>query len=126
MAFKLKRDNSEYKEKESKWNIEDARHKSVDFFLKLCEANLMKWDLDAAYWALREVKIIVIPKFTEDETEEVNKSLNKLESKRQGWLKKKLSDGNFRLALEEFYELLNILMTEHNMYFREEKAILGL
>jgi len=124
--MKFKKDNSEYKEKESKWNMEDARHKSVDSFLKLCEANLMRWDLDAAYWALREVKIMVIPKFDEDEIEEVNTSLNELEQKRQEWLKKKISDGNFRLALEEFYELLNILMVKHDMYFIEEKTILGL
>jgi len=122
----FKKNNSDYKEKESKWNIEDARHKSVDYFLKLCEMNLMRWNLDEAYWALREVKIMIIPKFEEKEIKMVNKNLKELEERRQNWLNKKISDGNFRLALEEFYELLNMLMVEHDMYFREEKAILGL
>jgi len=124
--MKFKKDNSDYKEKESKWNIEDARHKSVDYFLKLCEINLMNWNLDGAYWALREVKIIVIPKFDEDEIKTVNKNLIWLEGKRQEWLNKKIPDGKFRLALEEFYELLNMLMVKHDMYFREERTILGL
>ncbi len=121
-----KRDNDDYSGNESKWNMEEARHRSIDAFLKLCEANLMKWDLDGAYWALREVKIMVIPKFDEDEIIKVNKALSELEQKRQAWLNKKISSGSFRLALEEFYELINTLMAEHKMYFIEEKAILGL
>ena len=124
--MKFRRDNSDYKEKESKWNIEDARHKSVDYFLKLCEIHLINWNLDEAYWALREVKIISIPKFDEDEVNEINTALNELEKTRKKWLNKEISDGIFRIALENFYELLNILMVKHDMYFREERKILGL
>jgi len=124
--FKKSKSDYDYENGESKWNMEDARHRSVDSFLKLCEAHLINWNLDFAYWALREVKIMVVPKFTESEIKEVNEALNNLEKKRKEWLNRKISDGSFRIALEEFYELLNFLMVEHEMYFIEGKKFVGL
>jgi len=104
------------------WNMDEAVLKAI-YFLKLKFVNHLKdWELDSAYWTLRNIRMEVDSKLKSEEQEMVADDLEKLEKERNEYLKNPKDSkqrGEFYLQLESYYILLNRLMKRHGLYFRE-------
>lgn len=107
--------------KVAQWNMDDAILKTI---LALKQLFLMKkenWDLDGAYWVLRNIWSESECAFEEPERKECLKKLKELEEKRKTYLKDKQTyKSMFHHHLEDFSVLLNRYMVENKYYFRKD------
>ena len=110
-------DNSETLKAE--WNMDDSVLKSV-LMLKYQFIEAMKgWNLDGAYWIVRQIRMEVEAKFKEKEQEQLANDILELEELRTNYFKDKSLKGKYYRGLENFNIILNRLMKKHGLYFRE-------
>ena len=103
----------------AEWNMDDSVLKSV-LMLKYQFIEAMKsWNLDGAYWIIRQIRMEVEAKFKLKEQEQVEEDILELEQLRNAWFKDKKLKGKFYRGLENFMIILNRLMKKHGLYFRE-------
>lgn len=104
----------------SEWNMDDAVLKQI-LLLKYKFLNyLHTWDLNNAYFTLREVWSEVDAKFKPLEQEFCKETIDELEQKRNEWLSNQNKfKGEFYHAIQEVYIMFNRLMKKHGLYFRE-------
>ena len=107
----------------SLWNIDEARLKTIDFFLNKAEVEFQNWSLENLYWTLRSIKRMIYAKLKKEERAEIDAKLAKLEEfRRKNNIIKNSTEntkGKFYRMCEDFYESLTILMKEHGIFFRE-------
>ena len=103
----------------AEWNMDDSILKSV-LMLKYQFIEAMKrWNLDGAYWIIRQIRMEVEAKFKEKEQIQLDEDILELEGLRNQFFKDKKLKGKFYRGLENFMIILNRLMKKHGLYFRE-------
>lgn len=109
-------------EQESVWNSDNIEH-ALLFEIKISFiSNLKEWNLEAAYWDVRLLRLEFDAKLDDKEQKEVDRDIRSLEEMRTEYLKSKddpESNGKFYAQLETFYILLTRLIKKHGIYFRE-------
>ena len=104
------------------WNMDEARLKSLNTYMVLCEDSFVCWDLDNLYTYLKAIRRIAAGKFRKTEVEELDKKFEELEK-----IKRKMDEDNaeqsdsikFYDKGDEIYLELNRLMKAHGLFFRE-------
>ena len=104
----------------SEWNCDDAILKQILLAKYQFQKYLSSWDLNNAYFTLREIWSEIDAKFKAVEQEFCEETMNELEIKRNEWIKNQNKmKGEFYHALQKVYMLMNRLMKKHGLYFRE-------
>ena len=114
-----------YNQSETKWNIDDARMKALEFYMENLEMAFLQWDLNNINKYLRAVFRVV--KGTGKETDEkaINEKLTDLEGIKREYEKiidydlcnqKKIE---FYNVADEIFEMVNKLNKEAGIYFRK-------
>jgi len=103
------------------WNMDEARLKTINYFLNKAELEFQEWDLENLYWTLRSIKRMIYAKLKKNEKENIDKELKELENfrKKIDIVKNGNERGKFYSMCENFYEKLTVLMKEHGLFFRE-------
>ncbi len=104
------------------WNMDEARLKSLNTYMVLCEDAFVCWDLNNLYTYLKAIRRIASGKFRKTELETLDKKFEKLEG-----IKRKMDDDRedesdsvkFYNKADEIYLELNRLMKAHGLFFRE-------
>ena len=99
--------------------MDDAVLKTISLLKTSFLIYLKEWELDRAYWILREIRAETESKFKEAEQKELEEDIKKLEDIRKKYLENKEKRGEFFIELEKFSIKLNRLMKKHGLYFRE-------
>lgn len=124
------------------WNFDGAELNLI-FTIKVeCGIHLKSWDLEKAYWSLRDLRREIDAKLRRDKAEDIDlydregkatkikltekemidKFLEDCESERNVWLRSdfEIDDASrFYHVLEQFYLTLSFLMKKHGLYLRE-------
>jgi len=104
------------------WNMDEAVLKSIHYLKVRFVFQMQNWDLDGAYWTIRNIRMEIDSKLKDKEQENVGTKLKEMEDQRKKYLKdKKNKKGEFYLTLENYYILLNRYMKQHGLYFRENE-----
>lgn len=104
----------------SEWNCDDAILKQILLAKYQFQKYLNSWDLNNAYFTLREIWSEIDAKFKKEEQDFCEETMDELECKRNEWIKnQKKIKGEFYHALQKVYMMLNRLMKKHGLYFRE-------
>ncbi len=107
------------------WNMDEARLKSLDGYLILCDDCFSVWDLGGIYSNLQSIYRIASAKFTNTQGEEIEKLFEELEK-----IKRLMDDDDnddesnpvkFYKKCNQMYIKLGRLMKAHGLYFREGK-----
>jgi len=121
------------------WNFDGAQLQLIFEIKADFLSRLREWDLDNAYWRLRDLATELDAKLfrnfkeleTNKEIKATERMLAELETERNDYSKNPLDKqvaSKFYLYLEAYYKYLNRLMKKHGLYFREgedpRKAIL--
>lgn len=102
------------------WNMDEGILKSILFLKMTLIYQMQNWDLDRAYWTLRNIRMEIDSKLKSEEQKIAENKLKTLENTRREYLKdKRNKKREFYLALENYYVLLNRYMKAHGLYFRE-------
>ncbi len=102
------------------WNMDEAILKTIHYLKTEFILKIHKWQLEEAYWTLRDIRMEIDSKLKDTEQAKANSELKILETKRLEYLKdKKGKKGEFYVACENYYILLNRYMKLHGLYFRE-------
>ncbi len=105
------------------WNMDEARLKSLNTYMVLCEDSFACWDLNNLYIYLKSIRRVISGKITRKQLEELDKKFESLEK-----IKRKMDDdGNddesdsvrFYNKSDDIYVDLNRLMKAHGLFFRE-------
>lgn len=105
------------------WNMDEARLKSLNTYMVLCEDAFVCWDLNNLYVYLKSIRRVVSGKITKKELANLDIKFGELEE-----LKRKMdSDGNddesnpikFYHKADDIYIDLNRMMKGHGLFFRE-------
>lgn len=111
------------------WNMDEQKLKRIDELLTLTEAQFLTWDLDNLYWTLRGIRRQINSKLkkgsgkiddNQNQVYQIDKKLKELEVSRKLYLgNKEKYKGNFFIKCEEFFMMMERLMKEHKLFFRE-------
>lgn len=102
------------------WNMDEAILKTISELKRGFIIKIHRWELEEAYWTLRDLRMEIDSKLKDKEQEKAKTELNNLEKTREDYLKdKKAKKGEFYVACEKYYLLLNRYMKVHGLYFRE-------
>lgn len=124
------------------WNFDGAELNLIFEIKAEAGTNIKNWDVEAAYWSLRDLRRELDAKFDikkkEDyefkdkegkiikknitEKEFIDHLILEIEVERNKFLESEQEDSDnsrFYLVLEEFYMKLSTLMKKHGLYFRE-------
>lgn len=102
------------------WNMDEAILKTIHYLKTEFILKIHKWQLEEAYWTLRDIRMEIDSKLKGEEQKTAKNELNELEKRRKDYLKdKKKEKGKFYVACEQYYILLNRYMKIHGLYFRE-------
>lgn len=102
------------------WNMDEAILKTIHYLKTEFILKIHKWQLEEAYWTLRDIRMEIDSKLKGEEQKNAERKLRSLEKKRVEYLKnKKEKSGEFYIACEQYYLLLNRNMKIHGLYFRE-------
>jgi len=102
------------------WNMDEAILKTIHYLKTEFILKIHKWQLEEAYWTLRDIRMEIEAKLKDKEQEKAKDKLKELETKRGEYLKDpKAKRGEFYVACEQYYILLNRYMKIHGLYFRE-------
>ncbi len=104
------------------WNMDEARLKSLNTYMVLCEDAFVCWDLNNLYTYLKAVRRIASGKFSTKQLKELDSKFSDLEE-----IKRKMDDDNedesdsikFYNQADKIYLELNRLMKAHGLFFRE-------
>lgn len=106
------------------WNLDDARFKAIDYYLNLCEACFISWDLENMYIYLQQIRRMISGKINIIQFDETGKSLQEIEELRQSI--NTADDDEFPKIKHEIYQkcdklyvYLNRLMVKHGLFFKE-------
>jgi hypothetical protein len=109
------------------WNMDDSVLKTLWYLKNLFIQQKQSWNLDKAYWTLRNIWMESEAKFNQKERDEIAKKINNLEKTRKEFVKDKTNyEGIFYVELEKTYIALNRLMKSNGMFFREGEDDEGL
>ena len=102
------------------WNMDEAILKTIHYLKTEFILKIHKWELEEAYWTLRDIRMEIDSKLKDEEQKNAKKELEALEVKRKAYLRdNKGKKGEFYIACEQYYLLLNRYMKLHGLYFRE-------
>jgi len=105
------------------WNMDEARLKSLNTYMVLCEDAFVCWDLNNLYIYLKSIRRVISGKITETQLKGLDEKFEDLEK-----IKRKMDDDNnndesipikFYGKADEIYIDLNRLMKRHGLFFRE-------
>jgi len=104
--------------------MDEARLRSINFFLNKADFQFEAWDLENLYWTLRSLKRMCYAKLKKEERKEIDEKLEELENfRKNNNIKRNLKNenirGKFYAMCEKFYEKLTLLMKQHGLFFRE-------
>ena len=110
-----------------KWNMDEARLKSLQKYLDLAEKGLLEWDNEEIYVNLQMVHNILFGAFKDTENSDLNGDFKKIEEiKRSPAIQNDLH-ANFKIKqvelyneLKLLYRKLNKLQVKHGLYFRKK------
>lgn len=102
------------------WNMDEAVLKTIHELKTAFLIQIQHWQLENAYWTVRNIRMEVDAKLKDKEQKEANGKIKELEETRKKYLMDKRNKrGEFYNCLEEFYILLNRYMKSHGLFFRE-------
>ena len=110
----------EYDNLKAVWNMDEAVCRTIHSLKNAFILSMKDWNLENAYWTVRQIRMEAEAKFTDPEQKLCNKKLKELEKSRKECLKDKEKRGELYLSLESYYVVLNRLMKKHALYFREQ------
>ena len=105
------------------WNMDEARLKSLNTYMVLCEDAFVCWDLNNLYVYLKSIRRVISGKITKKQLEGLDIKFRGLEK-----LKRAMDDDDnddesnpvkFYNKADEIYIDLNRLMKAHGLFFRE-------
>ena len=104
----------------AEWNMDDAMLKHILLLKHNFVQSIHTWDLNSAYFTLREVWMEVEAKFKPKERGRLRKMIKELEIVRNEYFKdQRHLKGKFFSSLQNGMIKLNRLMKKHGLYFRE-------
>ncbi len=107
------------------WNMDEARLKSLNTYMVLCEDAFTCWALNDIYTYLKSIRRIASGKFSPKQLEVLDKKFNSLEE-----IKRKMDDDDnddetdsvkFYNKADDIYLEINRLMKAHGLFFRERR-----
>ncbi len=104
------------------WNMDEARLKSLNTYMVLCEDAFVCWSLNEIYTYLKAIRRIASGKFSPKQLKELDTKFSELEK-----IKRKMDEDNndetdsvkFYNQADDIYLELNKLMKAHGLFFRE-------
>jgi len=104
----------------AEWNMDDAILKHILLLKHNFVEALHTWDLNSAYFTLREIWMEVEAKFRIKEQVRLELMIKNLEVVRNEYFKdQRKKKGNFYHSLQGAMIKINRLMKKHGLYFRE-------
>ena len=107
------------------WNMDEARLKSLNYYMLSCEAALHNWDLQATHQFLQSIKLVVFPMFKDKERENLDETLNALETIKRD-LDNSTTDNKFKEHSIKYhnkasgiYLEFGTLIVKHGLIFRK-------
>lgn len=114
-------------EKKAVWNIDDEILKIIKELKLSFIISMRNWKLEDAYWFIDLICMECDAKLMEQEREDIESELKKLEEQRQIFeTNGRRTAGNFYVNLRNLYKKINWLMKEHGVWFREREEDIGL
>ena len=107
------------------WNMDEARLKSLNYYMLSCEAALHNWNLQVTHQFLQSIKLVLFPMFEKQEKEDLDKALKKLEIIKRD-LDNSITEKNFKKTsvkyhnkASEIYLEFGTLIVKHGLIFRK-------
>ena len=107
------------------WNMDEARLKSLNYYMLSCESALHNWDLKSTHQFLQSIKLVVFPMFKEKERTDLNKELKELETMKRDLdntteeSKWNANSIKYHNKASEIYLEFGILNVKHGLIFRK-------
>ena len=109
---------------QTKWNFDEARMRSLNWYMMLCEDAFENWNIENINTHLRTIKRIISGALSEDDWKKLMKSFQELET-----LKRELDNSdkknftkngiNFYNQADEVYVELNRFLQKRGFFFRK-------
>ena len=105
------------------WNLDDARLRTLNYFMVLCDEAFSLWELNEIYSHLRSIRRIICAKINDVEFGKVTIAFKELEI-----LKRTMNKGEkdydkkvieYYNKCDEIYISMSRLMKKHGLFFRE-------
>jgi len=107
------------------WNMDEARLKSLNYYMLSCEAALHNWDLKSTHQFLQSIKLVVFPMFKDKERTDLDKELKELEAIKRdvdnAITEHKFKENSIKYhnKASDIYLQFGTLIVKHGLIFRK-------